>query len=68
MGVENLVLTFNQAPGVFYAGANVTGQISFHVTKPIESNGVFVQFSGRADTEWTVTRTTGNSNNMKHRE
>ena len=59
MVVENLFVVFDHTPGVFYAGQNVTGRISFHVTKPINSNGVNIQFSGRADTEWTVNRTTG---------
>ena len=58
MGIENLVVRFDDPSGVFYAGQTVSGVVQFQTTQPYQSDGVFIKFVGRADVHWTETKTT----------
>ena len=53
MGIENLVVRFDDPSGVFYAGQTISGVVQFHTTQPYQSDGVFIKFIGRADVHWT---------------
>ena len=56
MGIENLVVRFDNPAGVFYAGQCISGVVEFTSTEPYESDGVFIKYSGQADVHWVVGR------------
>ena len=52
MGIENLVVRFDNPAGVFYAGQCISGVVEFKTTEPYQSDGVFIKYSGQADVHW----------------
>ena len=58
MGIENLIVRFDNPSGVYYAGQTVSGVVQFLTTKSYQSDGVFIKYIGRADVHWTETKTT----------
>ena len=61
MGIENLIVRFDDPSGVFYAGQTISGVVQFQTTQPYQSDGVFIKFLGRADVHWTERQSTRKS-------
>ena len=61
MGIENLVVRFDDPSGIFYAGQTISGVVQFQTTQLYQSGGVFIKFIGRADVHWTERQTTRRS-------
>ncbi|CAB3361769.1 Hypothetical predicted protein [Cloeon dipterum] len=55
MGLEEFIIIFENAHGVFYSGQNVSGKLVVRCNAPKNIRGIYIKIKGEASVHWSET-------------